>query len=52
MHIVALLAREVRDLTGDGLSFRMCTKASITRFSSLALALDFTVYTKLIVQRS
>jgi hypothetical protein len=46
MHIVALRETEVTDLRREGLSFLMREEASIMRFKSAALVLDFTAYTR------
>jgi hypothetical protein len=45
MHIMALHEGEVT-LHNMGLSFLMCTEASIIWFNNSALVLDFTAYTK------
>jgi hypothetical protein len=46
MHIVAHGESEVRDLMREGLSFLIFTEASITRFNSSALVLNFTTYNR------
>jgi hypothetical protein len=46
MHIVALREMEVTDLRQEGWSFLVWVEASIMRFNSSALVLNFTAYTK------
>jgi len=46
MHTVVLGQSEVTDLITEGLLFLMCTRASIMRFESSAILLDFPSYTR------
>jgi len=45
-HIVALREREVTDTIREDLWFHTCAEESIMRFSSSALVLEFTAYTR------
>jgi hypothetical protein len=46
MYIVSFYGSEVTNLVWDVLSFLVYVEASIMQFSSSAIVLDFTVYTR------